>query len=92
MGWVEDGDLWLFPDIVIAAVERLVREQGRSITLKKATLTRRLGEAGWLIASDETKDKGKVGTTPTWVNGKTRRVWRISCEKLLGLTLTVPKW
>jgi hypothetical protein len=40
-------------DITYAAVERTLREQGKSIPVRRYGLGRRLKEAGWLVETDE---------------------------------------
>jgi hypothetical protein len=58
--WLEIIQCWrlnmLCPgltDITYAAVERTLREQGKSIPVRRYGLGRRLKEAGWLVETDE---------------------------------------
>jgi hypothetical protein len=49
IGWLASEHVWILPDESIAVVERVLREQGRSIAIGRHTLGRRLRERGWLI-------------------------------------------
>jgi len=49
IGWLVGEKIWLLPDESIAAVDRVLRDQGRSIAIGRNTLGKRLREKGWLI-------------------------------------------
>jgi hypothetical protein len=71
IGWLYEPDdvLWLLPNESLAEVNRALRGQGRTITISKRTLGRRLREAGLLFEHSE-----DTFTTVKKVSGTTMRV------------------
>jgi hypothetical protein len=78
IGWVEGGALWLLPDETIAAVNRMLREQGRGIPVSQRTLGRRLREAGWLVDFTEGSNCKSVK-----VSGSAHRVFAMERGRVL---------
>ena len=82
IGWVEGGDLHLFPDVAMKAVNQLLAQQGGGIAISRAAMARRLNTDGWLKHPE-----GEKASTVTHVAGsdKAKRVWVMDCEQL-GVT------
>jgi len=53
IGWLADNQVWLLPDESVAAVERLLREQGRSLAVSRNALGKRLREKKLLAETDQ---------------------------------------
>jgi hypothetical protein len=53
IGFLVELQVWLLPEIAIAAINRLLGEQGRSLPIGRHTLGKRLREAGWLAETDK---------------------------------------
>ena len=53
IGWLADNQVWLLPDESVAAVERLLREQGRSLAVSRNALGKRLREKNLLAETDQ---------------------------------------
>jgi hypothetical protein len=49
IGWLASDRILILPDESIAVIERVLREQGRSIAISRSALGKRLREKGWLI-------------------------------------------
>jgi hypothetical protein len=52
LGWIRYGDLLLEPEAALAAIQKLARDQGTSISIKQRTLWKRLAEQGHLASRD----------------------------------------
>jgi hypothetical protein len=78
IGWLADGQVWLLPDVSVAAVERLLRDQGRSLGIGRNALGKRLREKDWLVETD----RGSFTRTKR-TNAGPARVFVLSAARLL---------
>jgi len=60
IGWLVGEQVWLLPDESMAAVNRLLHEQGRSIPVSRNSLGKRLREQEWLTETDKDTFTKKV--------------------------------
>jgi hypothetical protein len=79
IGWADGGgEMWLLPDAAIKAVNELLREQGKAVTLDRRDLGRRLQEGGWLTGCDRS-----TFTKTVKIKGATPRVFAMKREGVL---------
>ena len=72
IGWLsEDGSLLLEPGAAYAAAQRMARDQGTSLPIKKQTLYKRMAEKGLLASRDP---RGGRNTTRATIDGERKTV------------------
>jgi hypothetical protein len=79
IGWIEGYELWVLPDPAIAAVQRMLREQGKSLAIGRNALGKQLRDAGWIIDSTD----GSFTKVVT-VGGSSQRVFAMDRGKVIG--------
>lgn len=77
IGWLVGEQVWLLPNESLAAVNRLLHEQGRSIPVSRDSLGKRLREQKWLIENDKDTFTKKVR-----IGAGTQRVFVFSRAQL----------
>jgi hypothetical protein len=78
IGWIREDALLLDPEAAFAAMQKLARDQGTSITLKQRSLWKRLAEQG-LLAS---RDPARGSMVRLTIQGVRRDVLHLSATTL----------
>jgi hypothetical protein len=79
IGWLSSDQIWLLPDESIAAADRMLREQGRSLGISRNALGKRL------------REKSMIETTPKsftkvcWVGNRSIRAFVFRASDLLDV-------
>ncbi len=79
IGWVAGDDLYLEPNAVYAAVQRLARDQGDSLAVTSTVLWKRLDERGLLVSREA--GRGRL-TMRRMVGGARREVLHLAVRAL----------
>lgn len=79
VGWVNEDDMYLHPDLAYSAVQKLAREQGGSITVQRDTLWKLIHERGLLVTVSG--DRHRVRVT---CGGQQQRLIHLSADRVLG--------
>jgi hypothetical protein len=80
IGWVDDKEnLFLDPHSSFAAVQKMAKDQGTSISISPQTLWKRLDEKGLLLSKDATRKRNTIRKT---IMEKRREVLHIKLDGL----------
>jgi hypothetical protein len=63
VGWLDGEHLYLDPDSAYASAQRLANEKGESLAVTQRTLSKRLGEKGFLVSTEKSRNKLTVRRT-----------------------------
>jgi hypothetical protein len=80
IGWIEDDDLYLEPEVATSCAKRLAREQGNELPFTKERIQQSLKEAGLLQSSEHQRN-----TVRRTLDGRRRYLLHLSAETVLGI-------
>jgi hypothetical protein len=76
IGWADDEDLYLSPDVAYSVAQRVAVSLNESLTVTPQTLWKRLYEAGHLASTDESRETLKIRRK---LGGAQRNVLHLHC-------------
>ena len=79
LGWVKGDDMYVNPEVAYSAVQKLAREQGRSLPVQSQTLWKLIHERHLLVTVSGDRHRARVVC-----GGQQRRVIHLSADRVLG--------
>ena len=82
VGWLEEEDLYLEPDAVLAAIQKQGRDSGEPLVVTGRTLRRRLHEGGLLLSTGKEREGRETLTVRHTLEGSRKSVLHMASDFL----------